>query len=74
VTNGEDVPVSATASGAYGSKTFAALGAGKSASASFTTRLAAIPGGTMTLTASANIGGSPVTDTVEVNASPASCG
>ncbi len=47
VTNADDVPVTVTAMGAYGAKTFAALAPGKSASASFTTRLAAVPAGTI---------------------------
>ncbi|KQZ85107.1 hypothetical protein ASD56_01695 [Microbacterium sp. Root166] len=59
VTNGESVPVSATAAGSYGTKTFATVGAGKSASASFTTRLGAILPGTISVTATA--GGETVT-------------
>ena len=59
VTNGEAVPVSATATGSYGTKTFASVGAGKSASASFTTRLGAILPGTISVTATA--GGETVT-------------
>ncbi len=74
VANGEDVPVSVTLSGAYGTKTFTSLAAGKSASASFTTRLPVIPAGSITLTASATVAGSDVTDTTEVSTSPASCG
>ncbi|MFB8146760.1 family 43 glycosylhydrolase [Microbacterium sp. NPDC056003] len=74
VANGEDVPVSVTMTGAYGTKSFASLAAGKSASASFTTRLASIPGGSITLAASATVAGSPVTDTTEVSTAPASCG
>ncbi|MCW3493423.1 family 43 glycosylhydrolase [Microbacterium sp. SSM24] len=74
VTNGEDVPVTIAVSGTYGTKTFTALAAGRSASATFTTRLAAVPAGTITLAASATIDGSPVTDTAEVSAAPASCG
>lgn len=74
VRHGEDVPVTVVASGAYGSKTFTALGVGKTASASFTTRLAAIPAGTLTLTASATVDGAPVSHTAEVTTAPASCG
>ena len=39
VTNGEDAPVAVSVSGPYGTKTFASIAAGKTASASFTTRL-----------------------------------
>lgn len=74
VTNGEDVPVSVSASGQYGTKTFAALAAGKSASASFTTRAVSVPAGSVTLTATATIAGTPVTHTAEVTTAPASCG
>lgn len=74
VANREDVPVSVTVSGSYGTKTITSLAAGKSASASFTTRLPVIPAGAITLTASATVAGSDVTDTTEVSTSPASCG
>jgi hypothetical protein len=74
VTNGEDVPVSIAAAGPYGSKSFAALGAGKSASASFTTRLASIPGGSLALTATATVGGSTVALTTDAPYPAANCG
>lgn len=74
VANGEDVPVSVTVSGAYGTRTFASIAAGKSASASFATRLPGIPAGSVTVTASATIAGSAVTDATEVSTAPASCG
>jgi GH43 family beta-xylosidase len=73
-TNGEEVPVTVVASGAYGSKTFTALGAGKSASASFTTRLAAIPAATVSLTATATVDGAPVTATTAVAYPAVTCG
>ena len=73
VTNGEDVPVTVSASGPYGSKTFTSLAAGKSASAAFTTRQASIPGGTVSLTATATVGGSSVTTTSDVEFLSASC-
>ncbi|MHC2999623.1 family 43 glycosylhydrolase [Microbacterium sp. HJ5] len=74
VANGESVPVSVTVTGAYGTKTFASIAAGKSSSASFTTRAPGIAAGTITLTSSATVDGSPVTDTAEVSTAPASCG
>ncbi|HEX5858397.1 MAG TPA: immunoglobulin-like domain-containing protein, partial [Microbacterium sp.] len=60
VTNSDDVAVSASASGPYGSKSFASIAPGKSTSASFTTRLAAVPSGSVTLTATGG-GASPLT-------------
>lgn len=74
IANEEDAPVAVTVAGSYGSKTFASIGAGKTASASFTTRLAAVPAGQVTLTASGTVGGSPVTDTSEVTTAAAACG
>ncbi|WP_127473168.1 family 43 glycosylhydrolase [Microbacterium sulfonylureivorans] len=74
VSNADDVPVAITAVGPYGTKTFASVPAGKTSSATFTTRLQAIPTGSITLTASATVGGSPVTDTTEMSTAPASCG
>lgn len=74
VTNGDDVPVSVSASGEYGTKTFSALASGKSASAAFSTRAISVPAGSVTLTATATVAGSPVTHTAEVITAPASCG
>ncbi|TQJ30847.1 family 43 glycosylhydrolase [Microbacterium sp. SLBN-146] len=74
VKNGEDVPVTMTATGPYGTKAFGSVAAGKSMSASFTTRQAAIAAGTMTLTASATVDGAPVTATIDAAFPAASCG
>lgn len=74
VTNGEPVAVSVAVQSPYGTRTLAPLSAGKSTSASFTTRLAAIPGGAVTLTANATVGGSPVTATSDVAYPAATCG
>ena len=74
VTNAEDVPVAVTAAGSYGTRTFASLGAGKTASASFTTRLAAIPAGTITLTATAAVAGETVTVETAAPYPAATCG
>ena len=73
VTNGEGVPMTVTSSAAYGSKTFA-LDAGKSASTSFTTRQVSIPASVVTLTATATVGGSPVTVDREVAYPASTCG
>lgn len=74
VTNAEDLPVTATATGAYGSKTFASVAAGKSSSTTFSTRLAAIPAGTVSVTASAIVGGHPVTIETDAAYPAATCG
>lgn len=60
VANRDDVPVTADVAGAYGAKKLS-LAAGKSASASFSTRLPAVPAGTVSVTAAATIDGEPVT-------------
>ena len=74
VANGDDVPVSATVAGAYGSKTFASIAPGKSSSASFTTRLVSIPTGAITLTASSSADGGTVTFTTDAAYPAANCG
>jgi hypothetical protein len=73
VTNGEDAPVAVSVSGPYGTKAFASIAAGKTASASFTTRLGAIPSGSVAVTGTAT-GGGIATMTQEISYSPASCG
>ncbi|MBD8022592.1 immunoglobulin-like domain-containing protein [Microbacterium gallinarum] len=74
VTNTDDVAIGATAAGAYGSKTFASIAAGKSSSASFTTRQPSIPLGSLTLTATATVAGAPVTLTADAAYPAATCG
>ncbi|MCC2031471.1 family 43 glycosylhydrolase [Microbacterium allomyrinae] len=75
VANGEDVSVSVTATGPYGTKSFASIAAGKTSSTTtFTTRLGAIPAGTIALTATATVGGSPVTAETDVAYPAATCG
>jgi GH43 family beta-xylosidase len=74
VTNAESVPVTVTATGAYGSKAFGAIAAGKSVSSTFTTRLGAIPSGSLSLHATATVGGKAVEVDTQVAYSPAFCG
>lgn len=74
VSNDDDIALSVTATGAHGSKTFPSLAAGKSTSTSFTTRVAAIPAGTVTITAAAQVDGVPVSTTQEIASAPATCG
>ncbi|WP_161490306.1 ThuA domain-containing protein [Agromyces aureus] len=73
-TNGEDVPVSVTFASAYGEKSFAAVAPGKNGFHTFSTRLAQLPGGEVTITATAEIGGQTVTTTRTVAYEPLSCG
>ncbi|MDY0908612.1 LamG-like jellyroll fold domain-containing protein [Microbacterium sp. CFBP9034] len=74
VTNGEAFPVTVAATGAYGSKTFTSLPAGKTSSATFTSRLAAIPVGELSLTATANVGGQTVTVETDAAYPATTCG
>ncbi|HYP73118.1 MAG TPA: hypothetical protein VEP72_03455, partial [Microbacterium sp.] len=52
VTNGEAEPVSLTIATPYGERTFASVAPGKSATATFATRAATVPGGLVTVQAS----------------------
>lgn len=74
VANGEGVPVTVTATGAYGTKAFGPVAAGKSVSATFTTRQAGIAGGSLTLSAKATIGGQQLTVEKQVAYPMAACG
>ncbi|HMR50166.1 MAG TPA: family 43 glycosylhydrolase [Arachnia sp.] len=74
VTNGDDVPVSAEVLSAYGSRSFAELAPGRSASAAFTTRLVSMPEGVVTLTATATVDGETVAADVDVASAAATCG
>jgi len=73
VTNAETFPVAVTSTSAYGNKSYGTLGAGKSSSAAFTTRMDSIGAGTVTVTASATVSGEPVTVTKPVGYAAASC-
>lgn len=73
VTNAEGFPVSLTATSDYGTKSFGQVAAGKSGSASFSTRLAAVPAGSIALKASATVDGEPVTVEEQVAYAAASC-
>lgn len=69
--NGSAAPVSVDVGTAYGTKRLDALEAGKGASATFSTRLAAIPAGSVTVTASAD-GAAAVT--AHASSAALSCG
>ncbi len=61
VTNNEAAPVDVVVETAYGSKSFAAVQPGRSASVSISSREAAIPGGDVTVTVTGQRDGQTVT-------------
>ncbi|WP_285136746.1 Ig-like domain-containing protein [Microbacterium sp. lyk4-40-TSB-66] len=63
--NTDDVPVDLVFTSAYGTKTVKGVQPGKTVSASFNSRAASIPAGVATVTATATVGGAPVTATFE---------
>lgn len=74
VSNPNDVPVQAVVASPFGTKTFAAVAPGKSATHAFTTRQAAIDAGELTVTATAEIDGEPVAKTMTAAYAARSCG
>ena len=74
VNNGEDVPVSATVTTPYGSRPVPSLGAGKSRSQAFATRLESIPSGSVTIEAAATIDGESISVDDVVAYEEYSCG
>lgn len=72
--NTVDVPVALTYESDFGSKSFAAVQPDKNAFHAFTTRLAALPAGDVTVTATATIDGQSVTSTEVVDYATRSCG
>ncbi|SMH50769.1 Ig-like domain (group 4) [Rathayibacter oskolensis] len=72
--NGETVPMSVTVSTAEGVKSFAGVKPGASASAAYTVRSPQLAAGEATVTATATIGGAPVTATTTAPYSARSCG
>ncbi|WP_082461971.1 glycoside hydrolase N-terminal domain-containing protein [Agromyces sp. Leaf222] len=65
-TNEMDVPVSYEFETPYGIKAIASVKAGKNALHSFSTRLAAIPAGSVRVTATGTVGGAPLTTVRDV--------
>lgn len=66
VTNNDDVPVAVTATSSYSAKSFAAIAPGANGFHAFTTRLATVPAGTVTVVATATVDGQPVAVTQDV--------
>lgn len=73
-TNRSDVAVALAVTTPFGSKQIAALAPGKTSASAFTSRVASLPAGTASVTASATVGGAPVTVTVPVEYGALSCG
>jgi parallel beta-helix repeat protein len=73
VENETDVRVNITLATPYGSTTFNALKPGKSASKAFTTRLAEMPAGELTVTSTATLDGQPVQSIRTVGYPSAGC-
>ncbi|WP_225216830.1 family 43 glycosylhydrolase [Microbacterium pullorum] len=69
--DGEEVAVQLVS--AYGTKAFSAVASGASASHAFTTRLASVPAGEVTMTATATVDGQPVTTEMSVPYGAHSC-
>jgi beta-xylosidase len=74
VRNGEEVPVALTISTSYGTKSVAAVAAGASASAAFTTRQSGIPGAAAVVDAVATVAGEQVEVSVDAPFAARSCG
>jgi hypothetical protein len=73
LSNGEDVPVSATVTSPYGSRPVPSLGADKSRSQAFATRLESIPSGSLTVAMEATIDGETISVDEVVDFAAASC-
>src|SRR5690606_29923093 len=73
VLNGSEVPVDVTIGTTYGARTFSGVAPGRTAFPAFTTRLAEIPAGTATVTATGVCDGEDVTETRAVPYEAFSC-
>lgn len=74
VANDDEVATAVEVSSAYGSKTIASVAPGKATSHAFTTRLANVPAGEITVSASATVGGQPVESEVTASYPAHNCG
>ncbi|MFD6093302.1 family 43 glycosylhydrolase [Oerskovia sp. NPDC060338] len=72
--NGEDVAVSVALTTPFGTKTFASVAAGKSASQSFNSRAAAVPAGTATVVGTIGTGAGARSTTFDVEYPATTCG
>ncbi|WJL96978.1 glycoside hydrolase [Microbacterium sp. ET2] len=74
VTNNDDVAVQVAAVSEYGTKTFASVAPGKSATHAYTTRATNIAGGEVDVTASATVDGQPVSTLMSAPYDSRTCG
>lgn len=74
VTNADDVPVAASVTTTFGSKSAISLAAGKSASNTFTTRAGSVPAAAAEVSVTGSIDGEEVSTTVEADYAAKSCG
>ena len=74
VTKNDDVAVQVAAVSEYGTKTFASVAPGKSATHAYTTRTTSIASGDVDVTASATVDGQPVSTLVSAPYDSRSCG
>lgn len=73
IANADLSAVNLTATSTYGTKSFTGIATNKSAVHSFTTRLANVPGGSVTIDATGSINGQPVTTQLTANYNATSC-
>ncbi|KAJ8140099.1 hypothetical protein OY671_006704, partial [Metschnikowia pulcherrima] len=73
-TNAGDVPADVTLTTTYGTKTFAGVAPGANAYQSFATRATSVPAGTVTVTGTAVLDGTPVTTPYDVAYDAHPCG
>ncbi|MFJ5955273.1 glycosyl hydrolase family 95 catalytic domain-containing protein [Paenarthrobacter sp. NPDC092416] len=73
-TNRSSVPVTFRFDSAYGTKVIASVAPGKNATHAFTTRLGTLPAGSVTVTATATLGGVPVSQASVVPYEARNCG
>ncbi|MFH8249060.1 family 43 glycosylhydrolase [Microbacterium sp. B2969] len=74
VTNADEVPVTATVSTPYGSKSSLAVPVGKSVSNAFSTRLVSVPAGAAEVTVTATVDGEALSKVVQAQYPAHSCG
>ncbi|WP_154675489.1 PQQ-dependent sugar dehydrogenase [Parafrankia elaeagni] len=74
VTNTDEVPVDVSIQTTYGTRDFTGVAPGTNAFHAFTTRLASIPAGSVTVVASATVDATPVSVTTEAAYEARSCG
>ncbi len=73
-TNAGDVPADVTLTTPYGTRTFAGVAPGANAYQSFATRATSVPAGTVTVTGTAVLDGTPVTTPYDVAYDAHPCG